>query len=550
MPPNFKVRSLRHLTVLNLSWFFHMVSSRVARMRRIQKKLKIKEEAFTLAKEYLKDITECVPAAMLEEFTENLQDIILRETSILDFKYYEGISCLLNSSTKVLRLKKPKLFQDSSLALEIFLSRLELATKLTELHIVKSVTELVDFDFSDSLEIIGRCQCLNILILQGLKSVEISSDAMFDFLQTLENNCGRNLVHLDLSDSNCDDLGCQIIQDMVNLRILLLNHCNKITTKAMVSLLRNLSSLNRIEANRGSESGVQNAMSALRTHPDHDEQLPMGRFENLQEFLFRNVFKGITKVTDLCPNIRNVKIIHNVFEHSYDAKIDDQLKDLVKINGFKEQELKVELDIYCYNMLFAIQMRNLKDYGSRIIKISLTESEFVHPQTLNPLALRCPNLEVLGLINPTVVTDELFVGEVPELAAEPFRSLKSLTFESDFISVGLGKFLLKSSTSLEYLLLSLTTFDAKMTEILNFLVDHPRNRLETMILVFETVQVEDFTDQLFKIFESSPSLIKSEIIVRRGNSELKESFQKLRAKVKFMNWDLKLTLSINHILRN
>ena len=36
------------------------------------------------------------------------------------------------------------------------------------------------------------------------------------------------------------------------------------------------------------------------------------------------------------------------------------------------------------------------------------ESKFVHPQTINPFALLCPNLESLTLINPSVVTDNLF----------------------------------------------------------------------------------------------------------------------------------------------
>ena len=57
-------------------------------------------------------------------------------------------------------------------------------------------------------------------------------------------------------------------------------------------------------------------------------------------------------------------------------------------------------------------MPNLSVYGSSLVKITLTECEFVHPQTLNPFANFCPNLEELSLENPTTVPDDLFVGEV------------------------------------------------------------------------------------------------------------------------------------------
>ena len=35
----------------------------------------------------------------------------------------------------------------------------------------------------------------------------------------------------------------------------------------------------------------------------------------------------------------------------------------------------------------------------------------MHPQTLNPLALKCPRLTSLSLINPSTISDNLFVGE-------------------------------------------------------------------------------------------------------------------------------------------
>ena len=50
-------------------------------------------------------------------------------------------------------------------------------------------------------------------------------------------------------------------------------------------------------------------------------------------------------------------------------------------------------------------------YGKSITKITLNEAEFVHPQTLNPLALKCPRLKSLTLLNPSTISDNLFVGE-------------------------------------------------------------------------------------------------------------------------------------------
>ena len=64
------------------------------------------------------------------------------------------------------------------------------------------------------------------------------------------------------------------------------------------------------------------------------------------------------------------------------------------------------------NNFFSFQMPNLEIYGSSLTRITLTECEFVHPQTLNPLARLCPHLIHLALENPSTVPDDLFVGEV------------------------------------------------------------------------------------------------------------------------------------------
>ena len=114
---------------------------------------------------------------------------------------------------RVLRLERPRIFQDSSLALECFLDNLDRASKLREIHVSKSVSELVDFDFQDKLGAIGAGQHLNTLALRGLKCVEINQEAMTDFVRMLLKNCSNSLRYLDLSHSDIDDLACQILWD-------------------------------------------------------------------------------------------------------------------------------------------------------------------------------------------------------------------------------------------------------------------------------------------------------------------------------------------------
>ena len=112
-----------------------------------------------------------------------------------------------------MRLERPRIFQDSSLALECFLDNLDRASKLREIHVSKSVSELVDFDFQDKLGAIGAGQHLNTLALRGLKCVEINQEATTDFVRMLLNNCSNSLRYLDLSHSDIDDLACQILWD-------------------------------------------------------------------------------------------------------------------------------------------------------------------------------------------------------------------------------------------------------------------------------------------------------------------------------------------------
>ena len=63
-------------------------------------------------------------------------------------------------------------------------------------------------------------------------------------------------------------------------------------------------------------------------------------------------------------------------------------------------DLALTADLNCLNMLFVIQWRNIKLWGPSVKKLTLTEVEFLHPQTLNPFALQCRNLTEMIIINP------------------------------------------------------------------------------------------------------------------------------------------------------
>ena len=58
--------------------------------------------------------------------------------------------------------------------------------------------------------------------------------------------------------------------------------------------------------------------------------------------------------------------------------------------------MSLSADLNCLNMLFVIQMRNLKLWGPCLKKLNLTEPEFLHPQTLNPFALQCNQLGMIS----------------------------------------------------------------------------------------------------------------------------------------------------------
>ena len=108
-------------------------------------------------------------------------------------------------------------------------------------------------------------------------------------------------------------------------------------------------------------------------------------------------------------------------------------------------------DLNCLNMLFVIQWRNIKLWGPSLKRVTLTEPEFLHPQTLNPFALQCRNLTEMIIVNPSTISDDLFVGRVPELAKEPFCNLKKLTFEGEKFPKHVANFLIGKAANIEEL---------------------------------------------------------------------------------------------------
>ena len=350
-------------------------------------------------------------------------------------------------------LDKASMFQDSSMAIESFLKHIDKADNCRHIAMAKPVIDLIDYEFEPTLMKIASFEALHTLKLPGLKHIDIETDVMAQVLQLLQNNC-LHLHSLDLSESTVDNECCNIIAEMSgSLAILNLNHCTKLESAGVLHLLKKLKKLCRIDALRGKSSNVQNALDIWPSEKENNNNVP-SKLDNLTYMTFRDAH-GIAKVAPICPSISEVKVIYNVFEFNYDASVDKCLVHLDLFPEFVKGCLRLYLDLNCLNMLFVIQMRNLGLWGPSLRKLNLTEPEFLHPQTLNPFALQCSNLEELVIVNPSTISDELFVGRVPDLANSPFESLLKLTFEGEKIPMHVAKFIIGSSAKLQEIVLIL-----------------------------------------------------------------------------------------------
>ena len=148
---------------------------------------------------------------------------------------------------------------------------------------------------------------------------------MEEFLQLLQNNCPF-LHTLDLSESLLDNECCNILAEMPSLNILHLNHCAKLESAGVSHLLLKLKSLTRIDALRGKSSNVQNALDSLSNSKTENNNIGRREF-NLTHMIFRDPH-GIPKVAPICPKIKDIKVMYNVFEYNYDASVDKCLAHL------------------------------------------------------------------------------------------------------------------------------------------------------------------------------------------------------------------------------
>ena len=103
-----------------------------------------------------------------------------------------------------------------------------------------------------------------------------------------------------------------------SLSTILLNNCGHVTTNGILTLLRNLNLLERIEANNGQDSTVQQAIDILDTEHSENFKLKQNKrepkasnlilFPNMKDFVFRNPRTGLAMVSRFCPNLLKVDI--------------------------------------------------------------------------------------------------------------------------------------------------------------------------------------------------------------------------------------------------
>ena len=98
---------------------------------------------------------------------------------------------------------------------------------------------------------------------------------------------------------------------------MIVNNCVNVTTIGILDCIENLELLERIEANKGQNSTVQQAFAILdsedryntedETEEKHTQPPELTNFPKLKNFMFRNPRSGIDIVSRLCPNINKVK---------------------------------------------------------------------------------------------------------------------------------------------------------------------------------------------------------------------------------------------------
>ena len=95
---------------------------------------------------------------------------------------------------------------------------------------------------------------------------------------------------------------------------------------------------------------MQNALELLSKDSADQKMVP-----NLTHMTFRDPH-GISKISEICPNIKEIKVIYNVYEYNYDASVDNCLVNLQLFNEFNHGNLQLSADFNCLNMLFVIEL--------------------------------------------------------------------------------------------------------------------------------------------------------------------------------------------------
>ncbi len=134
---------------------------------------------------------------------------------------------------------------------------------------------------------------------------------------------------------------------------------------------------------------------------------------------FRHL-RGLSRVARAWSgSLMNLKIVYKAYEEPVGsaAKLD---AGLTQLDAFSH-DTRVDLEIQGLNLLVPNQMDSLPLVGSRINKVTLVQGQFLHPQALNPWAKHCPDLKALEVVGCGSITDDMFVGEVPQLMSHPFQ---------------------------------------------------------------------------------------------------------------------------------
>ena len=117
-----------------------------------------------------------------------------------------------------------------------------------------------------------------------------------------------------------------------------MNNCSDVTSKGILACLENLNLLERIEANKGPNSTVQQAIKMLDSEQCHQEDATIANtlvektnitsFPNIKHFLFRNPRAGLEVVSKYCPSLNKVRSISFFCHDNENGYISNQIYEV------------------------------------------------------------------------------------------------------------------------------------------------------------------------------------------------------------------------------